>query len=240
MTTAADVIADALLVGQVGDQYNPLDPATLATGMRFLNRMAEQWSAEVNPLFNIIDGFTGAPTPGFVLTPPQAVYTLGPANLLGVRPTMIAELYLVDGNNVSYFCEPITADEYARLIYKVAPGRPNRYYANYNADTVVLTFYPTPAYADNCHVMYFDLMQTFGTNSSTLLHFPPGYEEAIIYNLALRLAPIMGGKIDAETAQRAAWTKGIIKEANVNTYMLKNPTPTQRRRFFNILTGDTN
>ena len=239
MTTATDIITDAALIGGVGDQYNALDANSLSLGLRLLNRMAQQWSAEFTPLFNIIDGFTGAPTPGFVLVPGQAVYTIGPSNLLGVRPTSIQEIYLVDGNNVSYYLNPISADEYSRLIYKVAPGRPNRYYANFNETTIVVTMYPQPAYADNCHVMYLDLLQTFASGS-TVLNMPPGYEEALIYNLALRLVPALGGQVTPDIQNRAMFSKGIVKNANVNTYMLQNPMPTQKRRFFNILTGDTN
>lgn len=238
MTTATDIIGDAALIGGVGDVYNALDANSLSFGLRLLNRMMDQWSAEMGPLFNIIDGFTGAPIPGFTLTPGQAVYTIGAANLLGVRPTAISEIYLNDGNAVSYYINPISADEYARLVYKPAPGRPDRYYANFNEQTIVVTFYPTPAYNDGCHVMYLDRMELFPT-ASTVVNMPPGYEEALVYNLALRLVPALGKQVTPDIVQRAAFSKGVVADANENTYYLQNPMPTQHRRFFNILTGNT-
>jgi hypothetical protein len=240
MTTATDIIQDALLAGGIGDIYNAPDANLLSLGLRFLNRMMDQWSAEFTPLFNIIDGYTGAPTPGWNLTPGTAAYTIGTAGgqMLGVRPTEIAEIYLLDGNNVSYYLVPITADEFARLVYKVAPGRPDRYYPNFNETTIQLTFYPTPAYSDQVHCMYQDRMQLFG-NGSTAVNLPPGYEEALVYNLALRLLPALGKQVPPDVAARAGWSKGIITEANTNTYMLQNPMPTMKRRFFNILTGGT-
>jgi hypothetical protein len=238
MTTATDIITDAALVGGVGDVYNALDANVLQMGLRLLNRLMDQWSAEFAPLFNIIDGFTGAPTPGWTLTPGTAAYTIGVAGLLGVRPTQISEIYLLDGNSVSYYLVPITADEFARLVYKVAPGRPDRYYANFNEQTIQLTFYPTPAYADQVHCMYQDRMQLFA-NASTVVNLPPGYEEALIYNLALRLLPALGKQIPPDVASRASWAKGVITLANTNTYMLQNPMPTMKKRFFNILTGGT-
>lgn len=238
MTTATDIINDAALVGNVGDVYNPLDANLLGFGLRLLNRMQDQWSAEMGPLFNIIDGFTGAPIPGFTLTPGQAVYTIGPVNLLGVRPTAISEIYLNDNNNVSYYQSPISADEYARLVYKVAPGRPDRFYANFNETTIVVTFYPTPAYNDGCHVMYLDRMELF-PQSNTVVNLPPGYEEALVYNLALRLCPALGKPVPPDVIQRAAFSKDVVARANENTYFLQSPMPTQHRRFFNILTGNT-
>lgn len=240
MTTATDIIQDCTLVVGIGDAYNPLDANSLSLGMRLLNRMMDQWSAEFAPLFNLIDSFTGAPTPGWVLTPGTAIYTIGTniGNLLQTRPTQVSEVYLIDGNNVSYYLANITADEYARLVYKVAPGRPDRYYLNFNETTIVVTFYPTPAYADNVHLMYQDRMQLFA-NPSTVVNLPPGYEEAIVYNLALRLAPALGKQVTPDVAQRASWSKGVITQANTNIYMLQNPMPTMKKRFFNILTGGT-
>lgn len=238
MTTATDIIQDCTLACGIGDAYNPLDANALSLGMRFLNRMMDQWSAEFAPLFNLIDGFTGAPTPGWVLTPGQSIYTIGPVNLLGVRPTTISEVYLLDGNNVSYYLANITADEYARLVYKVAPGRPDRYYINFNEQTVVITFYPTPAYTDQVHCMYQDRMQLFA-NASTVVNLPPGYEEALVYNLGLRLMPALGVPITQDIKDRAGWSKNVITQANTNIYMLQNPMPTMKKRFFNILTGGT-
>jgi len=233
-----DVISDAALLAGVGDQYNALDAASVQLGLRTFNRMLDSWSSEFTPLYNIVDGFTGAPVPGFVLNPGQSVYTIGAANLLGVRPTMISDLYLLDGNNVSYYIQFISADEFTRLIYKVAPGRPDRVYANYNETTITLTFYPTPAYNDQCHVLYLAPLATT-TNLSTVISFPPGYEEAFVYNLAPRLAATFGVTTPPDVLQRAQWLKSTVSAANSNTYFLQNPMPTQKRRFFNILTGGT-
>src|SRR6516162_3562778 len=153
-TTGLTIIADAMQLGGVGDQYNVLDANTANLGLRILNRMLDNWSAEVTPLYNIVDSQTGAPTPGFTLVAGQSKYILGASNLLGVRPTEIADIYLADSNSVSYYQQFISADEYSRLIYKVAPGRPDRVYINYNETTVELNFYPQPAYLDQVHVLY--------------------------------------------------------------------------------------
>ena len=238
MASVNDVIADAALLASVGDQYNPLDSASVQTALRAFNRMLDSWSAEFTPLFNIVDGFTGAPTPGFVLTTGQSLYTLGVANLLGVMPTGISDIFLRDGNNVDYYITPIQADEYSRLIYKIAPGRPDRCYINFNQSTVELIFYPTPAYNDQCHILYQQPLMTT-SNLSTVLVFPRGYEEAFTYNLALRICDYFGAQAPPAIVQRAAWLKDTVSAANENTYLLQNPMPTQKRRFFNILTGGT-
>jgi hypothetical protein len=239
MTTAADLIQDAALWAGVGDQYNPLDGTSVATGLRLLNRMLDNWSLEGTPLFNIVDS-QGAPspTPGWTLTPGQSVYTIGPANLVGVRPTEINSIFLNDTSGVSYYLRPIQADEYARLIYKPAPGRPDRFYPNWNETTLTLTFYPTPAYADVVHMLYLYPLLTVATPTLTM-SLPMGYEECIVSNLAVRWCILMGKPVPPDLRNQASWSKGQVNQSNVQKYELQNPMPTQKRRFFNILTGGT-
>lgn len=239
MTVATDIISDAALMAGIGDVYNPLDGNAIGYGFRLLTRMLDNWSLEGGPLFNIVDS-QGAPTPtpGFTLTPGQSVYTIGPVNLLGVRPTVIHDIYLLDNNNVSYYQREIQADEYTRLIYKVAPGRPDRYYPNWNETTVTVTFYPTPAYNDQVHVLYlYPLIDPTAPGST--INLPQGYEEALICNLGVRWLMSMGKQVPPDLRNQASFSKQVVVDSNRQMYELQNPMPTQKRRFFNILTGGT-
>ena len=240
--TGLTIVTDAAIYAGVGDQYNVLDSQTANLCLRIMNRMLDNWSSEQTPLYNIVDSQTPpTPSPGFTLVPGTIKYTIGaPVSgsvFLGVRPTYISEIFLTDTNNVSYYQDMISADQYARLIYKVAPGRPDRVYANYNETTVDLYFYPQPAYTDNAHVMYLNPLLNFTLNQVVTL--PPGYEEALVLNGGVRIARYFNLPVEPDKKQEARWAKGIVAAANENVYMLQSPIPTQKRRFFNILTGGT-
>ena len=238
MSTIQDVIDDALIRGGLRSISDPDDAVVVTYAFSVLNRMLDQWTAEVGPLFNIQDSQTDAPIPGFTLVGAQAKYTLGPANLLGIRPPNVHTIYLLDNNNVSYYQTVISQDDYARLIYKVAPGRPTKVYINYNASTIDLYFYPTPSYTDSVHVNYLDPLTAFTSLAQTIV-YPPGYEDTFINSLAVRLALAFGKTVPPAVAQAASWGKNVLNANNNDPYTLQTPMPTMRRRFFNILTGET-
>ena len=242
MTIALDIITDAMIRGGLSGIGETIDNSTANYALTVLNTMWDMWGAEITPLYNIVDSQSApTPTPGFTLVPGTAAYTVGPANFLGLRPPAFAEVYLLDGNNVSYYLDIIQADAYSRLIYKVAPGRPDRVYINYGDTTLTMTFYPTPAYTDAVHALYYQPLPGGATIATvnTSVVMPPGYLEAYVTNLAVRLCEAFGKQVSPTLAARADWTKRAITTANENVYLLQNTLPTQKRRFFNILTGGT-
>src|SRR5271165_5192938 len=228
----------------IGD---PMDGNIAAAAFSELNFMLDAWSSELGPLFNMRDSQYNAPTPGFTLVGSQQLYTLGPINLLGDRPTKIDDIFLVDGNGVSYYQQQIYFDEWTRLIYKGvgpgtgaggAPGRPDRFWANYKETTVELNFYPNPAYTDAVHVLYRAPLTQFVTQADSVL-FPPGYQDVFINALAIRLSNYFGKQPPPYVVQQFDYGKRVLKTNNEFLYLLQNPMPTQKRRFFNILTGGT-
>jgi hypothetical protein len=236
--TCQQILDSALFRGGLQSIYDSDDGVVTAIAFRELNLMLDIWSAEISPLFNVVDSQTGAPIPGFQLTPGTAAYNIGTAALLGVRPPSIATIYLLDNNNVSYYQRFIQADEFSRLIYKVAPGRPYLVYVNYQALTITLTFYPTPAYNDQVHVLYNEALTPFASTSTPVV-FPPGFEDVFINNLAIRLCAMFGKTPPQWVTSAAAWGKNVVAANSESYYLLQTPMPTQKRRFFNILTGGT-
>src|SRR5208282_3108943 len=203
------------------------------------------WSSELGPLYNIIDSQYQASNPGFTLIGGQPQYVIGTntlaGQLLGVRPTKILDVHLIDGNGVTYYQNQIYFDEFARLIYRGegpgqqggAPGWPDRFWANYQETTVTLNFYPNPAYTDAVHVFYPAALSQFITPADTVV-FPPGYQDVFINGLSIRLSNYFGKQPAPQVVQQYDYGKRILKTNNEYLYLLQNPMPTQKRRFFNI------
>jgi hypothetical protein len=212
MTTAADIIGDAFLIAGIGDQYNALDAASSAVGLRILNRMMDSWSNESLSVYNINEDT-------FTMTPGQYVYS---TSLLTQRPREVDYVF-VRQNNVDYQCDLISADNYSEIAYKITSGLPDQCYYNSGYPNGTLTFFPSPSTPYEAHIGYKALLETFA-NLTTAVSLPPGYERALVYNLALELAPAFGTQAPASVAQSAYEAKWAIKrmnypltEAQVNT-----------------------
>jgi len=238
--TGLDILNQAMRRAGLFALGETMDNDTANFAMQIMNAQLDSWSAEIVPLYNIVDSQTGAPIPGFTLTPGTATYTIGTGGgqLLGVRPTQFADVYLTDSNNVSYYQKIIEADAYSRLIYKVAPGRPDRVYVNYQETTVTFTFFTTPAYADQVHALYYAPLTQLVTVNDTVV-IPPGYRKAYETCLALELSTAFGKQPTPQLSAAADYSKRVLTAASENVYLLQSPLPTQKRRFFNILTGET-
>ena len=247
-STCGTILNTAMIRGGLNSVVDPLDGNVSTAAFSELNFMLDAWSSELGPLYNVVDSYYGAPTPGWTLIGGQPQYVLGTnvGNLLQVRPTRIDDIFLIDGNGVSYYQQQIYFDEWTRLIYKGtgpgqqggAPGRPDRFWADYQETTVTINFYPNPAYVDQVHCYYRAALAQFVTQTDAVV-FPPGYQDVFINALAIRLANYFGKQPPPYVLQAYDYGKRALKCNNEFMYLLQNPMPTQKRRFFNILTGGT-
>ncbi len=98
-------------------------------------------------------------------------------------------------------------------------------------------FYPVPSAAER--VVFYSLKPFSVLELSTELSYPPGYEKAIRYNLAIDLAPEYGRQIDVSIIQQAVDAKAEIKRKNLQTPILKMDLPIQSgKNAFDYRTGE--
>jgi hypothetical protein len=247
-STCSTLLNTAMVRGGLNSVLDPVDGVVQIAAFNELNFMLDAWSSELGPLYNVVDSQYGAPTPGFTMVGGQPQYVVGTnlGNLLQERPVRIDDIYLIDGNGVSYYQQEIDFDEWSRLIYKGtgpgqqggAPGRPDRFWADYQETTIQINFYPNPAYTDAAHVYYRRALSQFVTTNDSVV-FPPGYQDVFINALAIRLANYFGKQPPPMVIQQYEYGKRILKTNNEFMYLLQNTMPTQKRMFFNILTGGT-
>jgi len=167
-----------------------------AEALSALQTMLRAWGAlGVNVYATVKDTFT--------LSSGTASYSWGSGGTFNsVRPTLIAGAYILDSSNVSHPVEIITEGQYRAISTKTISGRPYAlfYHALYPLGYVYP--YPVPDAAESlCIDSYKPFVETgsFGLTTDTLV-FPEYYEEPIVYNLAIRLAPEYGKSVPAEVA----------------------------------------
>lgn len=205
MTTAYNIIKKSMQkVGILTKTEAPsADEANDA--LQELNAMLATWSNESMFAYaRVLENFplTGA-----------ASYTIGPSQTFNTtRPIYIISAYLRQAN-IDYHVELISDEAYDTLTTKSDQGL--SYYLNYSNGypTGTIKLYPV---ADSSYTLFIRSEKPLG---SFTLHqdvdYPPGWEDAIVYNLAVRLAPEYGQQADPLILELADQTKASVQRSIV-------------------------
>lgn len=200
MPTARDIVSDAL--SSLGEQTQ--DDADLQICIRVLNRMLGTWA---NENVTVYDTATGTIT----LVPGTATYS---TTLLSLgRPVTIASLYL-SLSGVDYPVERVDEVTFDDIAYKAAQGLPSVFTYSTAYPNGALSFYPTPsaAYVATVKARYPLVAGTVAL--ATSVDLPPGYEAALVDNLALRIAPHFGIEPSGSLRVAAMASKRALQATN--------------------------
>ena len=158
----------------------------LQDGLDTLNMMLSLWSAKNLMIFAAIEET-------HVLTIGTYQYTIGTGQTINTpKPIRIVGASVRDSNNVDSGVSVISKEVYDSFGDKaIAEGRPTHLYfepglVQQATRTGAISLYPKP---DEAYTLYFDSYKplTQIATINTVLTFDPVYDEAILYNLALRL-----------------------------------------------------
>jgi hypothetical protein len=245
-TTASALITGAYDLLGVYAAGETISTADQTDGLRRLNNLVGQWATQ-NLTIPVTSRTVHALTAnkGGTTLP----YTIGPGgDFTESRPSLgFTGVGLVLGGTSPAVELPralLTDDQYQAIPIKDM-GNPlftSVYYnATYTAGLGSIYLWPVPDNALHSLVLYrFDQIPVFADWSSTSYIFPPGYEEAIEYNLAVRLAAPNGKPVPPDVATFAARALSNIKKANSRIIELPcDPMFTRDRRGgYNIVTGE--
>lgn len=185
-----------------------------------LNSMMESWSLERLLVYHILDEV-------FTLTAGDGSYTIGTGGDFDTaRPLKIEGAVIRDTDDADSGVEILGADAWRRIVLKTSTGNSYPSYLYYDPQYTsargVINLWPEPQAGLELVISSWKQLQTFAAISTTLA-LPPGYERAIIYNLAIELA---GGMIEPapSVVKIARDAKAAIKRVNVpDMSMTLNP-----------------
>ncbi len=217
MSTARDLIKGSMrLIGAIATGETP-SAAEQADGLYRLNNILDSWSAENLNIYARVREL-------FLLAVGTQSYTIGLTGTFNTaRPKQVHALTIEDESTADKLERPvdiITAEQWAAIPFKLisAPWPTSAYFAGtWPLDTVNL--WPVPS-ATNKLVIYSTKALTAIASANDDIDFPPGYFEALEYELALRLAPEYGKQADPMVMQRAQESKANIKRANITPQYL--------------------
>ena len=183
-----------------------------------LNDMLDAWGAEKLTIY-----FVQRQTP-FTLTAATDSYTIGTGGSINVvRPVWIENAGLIIDNSQATLTEMsirvFTNDEWARVRQKSLQSSLAQgiwYDYNWSAGLGRIYVYPVPSNGLTQLVLYRPVaLVQFADQATTDYTFPPGYAEALRYNVALRYATEAGRQIDPAIVTIASESLARIKRANI-------------------------
>lgn len=234
MATGLDLIKGALR--KIGTHASGQAPtaAEAADALRSMNLMLALWSTQRLIIPNLtIEEFT--------LTAGQASRTMGTTgNFVTARPLKIQKADIRVGtapDAIDYPMTIATLEEWLRIPNKQTPSDiPTVLYVEYGYPLATLYFWGAPS-AANKVVLYSDKALTQIATTGTTVSVPDGYEEAIEFNLALRLAPEYGRSASAEVLKFASESLAAIKALNIKTPVMDMDPGVTGSSSYNIFKG---
>lgn len=229
MTTAQTLIDDALSelhVLEAGDSANANDTAT---GLRYLNRMLQGWSTQnaivyyQKEIAHVLDG--------------SIEYTIGTGgDIAESRPNYIISAYATQSGE-DWPVEVIRDKAQFDKIYdKTITGIPDYLYYQPEYPLGKLRIWPVGDASTTLHFSSRAILQQFSTANDTV-SLPDGYEDAIVFNLAVRLASSFGQQPSAFLMKNAAETLAFIKRNNAEDPIMEYDCSLPNRPHFDISRG---
>lgn len=222
----------------------PNDDAQFA--LRTMNRMIGGWSQRqtfipviAREVFDLTAN-KGGPSNPYTIGVGGNLNTAKPSNQASVVGAAV--LLTASDPDVEVPLGLYTDDAYDAIqIKELTSSQPTGLYYNptYATDRGTINLWPVPDNATNDLVLYLQKAITRFADTSTTYYVPEGYDDALIYNLARRLAGPYGKTLSEEDKQLAVNALGVITRANTKLTDLRNdaiwagPRPT----LYNIETG---
>lgn len=181
--------------------------------LTILNSMLEAWSLDRLNVFTI-------QPKTLTLKVLQQTYGIGPGatDFDTDRPLRIDVAKLITQGSSGPFelpLEVLTVEQWAAIPIKSTQSTlPQRVYLDNQYPIANLSVWPVPTAATSIVLYGWQAITTGFTDVSVDLSFPPGYADAIRYNLATRIAPEWGVSIKKEVVEFARETKANIKRFN--------------------------
>lgn len=212
-------------------------PSEYADGLEALQVMIRSWAAVRQNIF-------ASSKESFSLSPSTASYTWGSGGVIATaRPKQIVGAYVLDANGGSNPVRLIDEDKYRSITVKTTPGRPDRIFLHQTYPLATLYVYPVPEVAE---VMWIDSYKQFTETGSfdlttSTLAFPDEYQEAMIYNLATRIASEFGKTIPPEVAAIAKASRDRVSILNAANQVksIDLSLPVYASSFYNINTDSS-
>lgn len=224
--TVQDIIRSSMRKIGVLAAGEPLPANEGDDALEVFTQMVDAWTNEtlLIPVVSVVTK---------VLVEGQIEYTIGiypepvpdplPDNHIETaRPERILTAFIRDQYETDYFLESMDDRTYSRISRKTNTSRPSRYYLRKGWPLNTILFESVPYQDETLHLEVVQPLSEYlpTANLTDVINLPPGYEQALIYNLCLHLAPEWGKEVTPLIATQAVEGKRKLKRNNYRSLVL--------------------
>lgn len=215
--TGLELIDDSLLLIGARASGETASGAESADALRILNRMLGNWNTQKLIPFNVARQVLH-------LVSGTQNYTMGTGgSLSSTRPARIERASIIQLSNpalpLELSIEILSEQQWQRVPVKgITSSLPKFVYIDDGFPLRTLSYWSTPNVAVDTALYTWTPLADFALAVDQT--FPPGYEEALVYNLAVRLAPSFGGNFKPDVRQGAVDSLAAIKSHNITPPVL--------------------
>lgn len=207
MPAAEDIINPALKLLGVITQGETPSASESSDALDALNAMLDNWSTERLNVFYILN-FTGSVSNG------TNNYDIGDGSTWNTPRPIRIEGASVILNDLTHPLEIVSATGWAAIKEKgTLANVPTKLYYDQNAPTGKVYLWPTPNASSTIDLWVWSALEQF-PDLVTNVNLAPGYQRAMIYNLAVEIGTMFGSNIRPEVMQIAAEAKTAIRMLN--------------------------
>lgn len=210
MPTSLQLITRSMRIGRVIGKGESLDDDEAADGLTAVNAMLDIWKIERLNVYQIVQGSYTWPA----TTTSRTIGSGG--NFAATRPDRIESAFVVDSHSQWYPLEVLRdRSQYDSIPIKTTQSTlPQYLFMDPAFPLGVVYLFPVPSAQLTLKLNTWQALQAFAA-LTTDLSLPPGYEDAIVFNLTVRFGLEFGKKIDDDVKALAVSTKAAIKNLNL-------------------------
>jgi hypothetical protein len=227
--TGLEYIKAAMRLAQVIGQGETPDADAANDALSLANAMLGGWSIRRLAVFHF-------QTEELAWAAGQASRTIGAGGQLNTtRPTRIEHAYHKDAAGLSTPLTPLNAEQYRGIVDKAAVGTPDGIFLD--AAYPLATLYAFPV-SDAAWTLGLTTWKPFAAMALGVDYaLPPGYDELIRYQLAIRIADEWNRPIRLSVAKRAEEAMDRIETLNIQVPDVSSDLDGYGSSGFNILSG---
>jgi hypothetical protein len=211
VSVATDILYPALrLAGVVTAAGRGASVSQRSDAFASLNRMLDSWTQQRLLIYS-------QGTARYSLTPSQTSYTIGPgADFDAPRPVRITAASIITDGSTHTPLELLTPQDWASKSLREMPTTiPTELYCDYANPIATLYLYGYPTAGGELELWTWQILDQYVSVDSDV-SLPPGYLEAVVYQLAVRLSGQFGTVLRPDVFQLAREAKGVIKAFNAS------------------------
>lgn len=210
MTTALQIINDALTTIGVLGAGQPVNPEDSSVGFDRLNMMIDAWALQFGYAISVDEQIYAMPGG-------QTTVTIGAGAQINVtRPVRLEDGVFMRKSNQDYAIDVVGREVYEAIQNKsIQAFVPQFVYYDDSPGVGVMYFYPVMSAAGELHVPLQAQVAQFAT-LNTNITIGQGYRRALGLSLAEELAPIYGKEVPPTLMRQAASSRRILRRANVS------------------------